>query len=192
MIGNDIVDLKLATKQSNWKRDRFLDKVFTKDEQEFILKSKTPFKMVWMLWAMKESAYKMYVQQTSMRFLNPKKMQCKLTSETEGVVEVNENEYITKSQINNNFIYTIASLKTDKKILSTTFELTNNSYSIQHKESYKKLIEMVSKKRKLPVKDIHIKKNKVGVPKLFLNSKELKTSFSISHHGHYGAYAILN
>ncbi len=192
MIGNDIVDLKLAAKQSNWKRDRFLDKVFTKGEQELIFNAKTPFKMVWMLWSMKESAYKMYVQQISKRFFNPKILHCKLISETEGIVEVNENEYITKSQINNDFIYTIASLKNDKKIWSTIFELTNNSYSIQHKESYKKLIEMVSKKRKLPVKGIHIKKNKVGVPKLFLNSKELKTSFSISHHGHYGAYAILN
>ncbi len=192
MIGNDIVDLKLAVVQSNWKRNRFLDKVFTKDEQEFILKSKTPFKMVWRLWTMKESAYKMYVQQISKRFFNPKILHCKLISETKGIVAMNGERYETNSEVNNDFIYTIASLKNDKKTLSTTFELTNDSHSIQHKESYEKLIEMVSKKRKLPVKDIHIKKNKVGVPKLFLNSKELKTSFSISHHGHYGACVILN
>jgi phosphopantetheinyl transferase (holo-ACP synthase) len=192
MIGNDIVDLKLASKQSNWKCSRFLDKVFTKDEQEFILKSKTPFKMVWRLWSMKESAYKMYVQQSSKRFFNPKKMRCKLISETEGIVDVNENEYITKSQINNDFICTIASLKNDKKIWSTTFKLDDSSYPIQHKESHKKLIDAISKKQKLPSKYIHIKKNKVGVPKLFLNSKELPSSFSISHHGYYGAFAILN
>jgi len=191
MIGNDIVDLKLAAMQSNWKHNRFLDKVFTKDEQEFIFNSKTPFKMVWMLWSMKESAYKMYVQQTSKRFFNPKKLQCKLTSETEGTVEVNGKEYITKSQINNNFIYTIASSITDENILSTAFKLNNSSYSFQHEESHRKLIDVISKKQRLSSKDIHVKKNKVGVPKLFLNTKELPTSFSISHHGHYGAYAIL-
>ena len=34
MIGNDIVDLKQAAKDSNWQRPRFLDKVFTKHEQD--------------------------------------------------------------------------------------------------------------------------------------------------------------
>ncbi|MCF6348793.1 MAG: 4'-phosphopantetheinyl transferase superfamily protein [Flavobacteriaceae bacterium] len=192
MIGNDIVDLNLAAVQNNWERKGFLDKVFTKYEQDLIFSSKIPFTMVWILWSMKESAYKIHVQQTSKRFFNPKKLQCKLQSETEGVVEVNGEKYVTKSGINNSFIHTIASLKNNKKILSTTFELDDTSYITQHKESYKKLIGIVSKKWKLAVKDIHIKKNKVGVPKLFLNNKKLSTSFSISHHGHYGAYAILN
>ncbi len=192
MIGNDIVDLKLASIQNNWKRKGFLDKVFTKDEQGLIFSSEIPFKMVWLLWSMKESVYKIYVQQNSKRFFNPKKLQCKLTSEIEGIVEINGEKYTTKSQINNNFIYTITSLKNDKNILSTTFKLDDNSYATQHKESYKKLIEITSKKWKLPVKDILIKKNKIGVPKLFLNNKELKTSLSITHHGYYGAYAILN
>ncbi len=192
MIGNDIVDLNLAGIQSNWKRKGFLDKVFTKYEQELISSSEIPFTMVWILWSMKESAYKIYVQQTSKHFFNPKKLQCKLISETEGIVEVNRKEYITKSQINDDFIYTIACLKNGKNILSTVFKLDDTSYTTQHKESYKKLIGIVSKKWKLPVKDIHIKKNEMGVPKLFLNNKKLSTSFSISHHGYYGAYAILN
>ncbi len=192
MIGNDIVDLKLASIQSNWNRNRFLNKVFTKQEQELIKSSINPFKMVWLLWSMKESTYKVYVQQNLQQFFNPKKLQCKLISETEGTVKVNGKEYITKSEINNDFICTIASLKNDKNIVNTTFKLDDNSYATQHKESYKKLIDIASKKWKRPIKDFYIKKNKVGVPKLFLNSKELLTSFSISHHGHYGTYVILN
>jgi len=192
MIGNDIVDLKLASIQSNWRRKGFLDKVFTKDEQELVFGSKNPFKMVWLLWSMKESAYKIYVQQNLLHFFNPKKSQCKLTSETQGIVEVNGEEYSTKSQINDDFISTIASFKNNEEVLSTTFKLEDSLYSTQHKESYKKLIDAVSRKRNLLVEDIHIKKNKIGVPKLFLNTKELIISFSISHHGCYGAYVILN
>jgi len=192
MIGNDIVDLHLAAVQSNWNRNRFLDKVFTKEEQDLIFSSKTPFKMVWLLWSMKESVYKVHVQQTSKRFFNPKKLQCKLTSETEGLIEINGNRFMTKSQVNTNFIHTVAGLKNNKKMLSTTFKLNGSSYPIQHKESYKKLIDKISKKWKLPSYDIHIKKNKAGIPKLYLNSKELKIPFSISHHGYYGAYAVLN
>ncbi len=190
MIGNDIVDLNLAAVQHNWKRNRFLNKVFTEYEQELIFSSKIPFKMVWLLWSMKESAYKIYVRQNQNRFFNPKKLACKLTSQMEGEVEINSEVYITKSEINRDFIYTIASLKNDKNILSTAFKLDDTSYTTQHKVSSKKLRDAISKKWKLSVKDIHIKKNGVGVPKLFLNTKELSSSFSISHHGHYGAYAI--
>ena len=43
MIGNDIVDLQLAKKQSNWQRKGFLDKQFTVSEQEEIARSKNPF-----------------------------------------------------------------------------------------------------------------------------------------------------
>jgi len=192
MIGNDIVDLNLASIQSNWRRKGFLDKVFSEYEKEIIFRSRNSFKMIWNLWSMKESAYKVYVQQNLQRFFNPKKLQCKLTSEFEGIVEVSNEEYETKSQISNDFIYTIASLKNDKKILSTTFKLDDNSYITQHNESYKKLIGIVSEKWKLPVKDIYKKKNKMGVPKLFLNNKELLISFSLTHHGSYGAYSIVS
>ena len=37
MIGNDIVDLKLAKNQSNWQRKGFLEKQFTEEEQKTIL-----------------------------------------------------------------------------------------------------------------------------------------------------------
>ena len=66
MIGNDIVDLKLASIQSNWQRKGFLNKVFTKKEQTLILNASNSFEMVWLLWSIKESAYKVYIQQLSL------------------------------------------------------------------------------------------------------------------------------
>ena len=39
MIGNDIVDLALAKKESNWKRKGYLDKIFTVSEQLLLQKS---------------------------------------------------------------------------------------------------------------------------------------------------------
>mgnify|MGYP003583470498 CR=1 FL=1 len=44
MIGNDIVDLVLAKKESNWKRNRFLDKIFTIKEQVLIVDAENPEK----------------------------------------------------------------------------------------------------------------------------------------------------
>ena len=80
MIGNDLVDLKLANIQSNWQRKGFLDKLFTPKEQVYILNADNPFETVWLLWSMKESAYKLYLQQGATRFFNPLKVNCEIFS----------------------------------------------------------------------------------------------------------------
>ena len=43
MIGNDIVDIAEAKKDSNWQRSRFLDKLFTSKEQQLVHQSKNSF-----------------------------------------------------------------------------------------------------------------------------------------------------
>ena len=52
MIGNDIIDLKLAAIQSNWQRKGFLNKIFTEEEQRVILNSDNAFQLVWYLFAL--------------------------------------------------------------------------------------------------------------------------------------------
>ena len=110
MIGNDLVDLKVASVESNWKRPRFLDKVFTIEEQQLIMNSKNQHQTVWLLWSMKEAAYKINVQQFGKRFYNPKKLVCHLSSSTIGYVTIENRTYYTRSAISKNYIYTVASL----------------------------------------------------------------------------------
>ena len=43
MIGNDIVDITEAKQKSNWQRPRFLDKLFTVQEQQLIQNAHDPF-----------------------------------------------------------------------------------------------------------------------------------------------------
>lgn len=103
MIGNDIVDLAKAKKESHWQRKGFLDKLFTIEEQQLILTSQNPEQMVWNLWSRKEAAYKIYNRQTGERFFNPKRFVC----EADEVV-FEANHYYTQTQITSDFIYTIA------------------------------------------------------------------------------------
>jgi phosphopantetheinyl transferase (holo-ACP synthase) len=53
VIGNDIVDLALARKESNWKRPGYLNKIFTTKEQLLISSAENPNTMVWNLWSRK-------------------------------------------------------------------------------------------------------------------------------------------
>jgi phosphopantetheinyl transferase (holo-ACP synthase) len=118
MIGNDIVDLAKAKRESNWQRKGFLDKLFTVKEQKLILTSENSELMVWTLWSKKEAAYKIYNRQTGERFFNPKGFVCEDDTVVFGI-----NHFYTKTQITTDFIYTIAVTSTDR------FE------AIQHLES---------------------------------------------------------
>ena len=101
MIGNDIIDLNLAERDSNWKRKGFMDKIFTKNEQYFILNAENSRTMVWNLWSRKEAAYKIYNRQTGIRGYFPLELAClDLENTTEvifGKVEIKGFLYFTKT-----------------------------------------------------------------------------------------------
>ncbi|CAN1518817.1 4'-phosphopantetheinyl transferase domain containing protein [Flavobacteriaceae bacterium] len=116
MIGNDIVDLALALKESNWKRKGYLDKIFTENEQLLIIKSDNPENMVWNLWSRKEAAYKIFNRNTGIRIYNPIQFECFETDKSIGKVMCNGVLYYTQTEINLDYIHTVSLLN------STDFE----------------------------------------------------------------------
>jgi phosphopantetheinyl transferase (holo-ACP synthase) len=108
MIGNDIVDLDLARKASNWKRKGFLDKIFSLQEQQLILSDSNPELMVWNLWSRKEAAYKIYNRETGIKGYFPERLQCHYKDEIYGSVSVDGFLFYTQTQITNNYVYSIA------------------------------------------------------------------------------------
>ena len=108
MIGNDVVDLALARKESNWKRPGFLEKIFTAEEQLLISNAEHPEIMVWNLWSRKEAAYKIYNRETGIRAYIPTQLQCVYENKNYGSVYCNGNIYYTKTEISNDKIRTVA------------------------------------------------------------------------------------
>jgi|TARA_B110000977_G_scaffold182934_1_gene245061 phosphopantetheinyl transferase (holo-ACP synthase) len=190
MIGNDVVDLKVAALESNWMRLGFLDKVFSEEEQEVILNSENKSQMVWLFWSMKEAAYKIYMQQFGVRIFNPKKMRCERHTENKGLVHFNGYKYATKSEITNDFINTWAYLETSVNALIHCFKITDSSYINQSLAAKQKLLKSFSEIKKVSETDLEIKSSKNSIPRLFYKGYEQRDSFSIAHHGFYVACAI--
>src|SRR5690606_15937853 len=190
MIGNDVIDLTIASIESNWNRPKFLDKVFTETEQQMISVSENKQQTVWLLWSMKEASYKIHVQQFGKRFFNPQKISCNLISENKGSVSIDGKEYMTQSIITKKFINTIATTPLTEEILTDNFKIEDSSYKFQSYITKEKLLNAYSKLKKVSRNHLEIRKSENGIPKLFYNNVELNDSFSISHHGFYGAYAI--
>ena len=114
MIGNDLVDLQQALRDSNWMRRGFLSKLFSKLEQLYIMLASEPFEMVWLLWSMKEAAYKIYNRDSGLREYAPARLNCKLISISPtaylGQVRINGCTYHTKGQIfTGNYVHSVAS-----------------------------------------------------------------------------------
>jgi phosphopantetheinyl transferase (holo-ACP synthase) len=159
MIGNDIVDLVLAQKESNWKRKGFLDKIFTSNEQLLILNAENPTIMVWNLWSRKEAAYKIYNRQTQIRGYFPLQLECfdlEITDEIIlGKVEIKNLVYFTKTVITNQFINTIA---------------------VENSQDFDEITTLENRK--------NIQKNN-GIPSYFENENSTQRPTSISHHGRF-------
>ena len=159
MIGNDIVDLALAQKESNWKRKGFLNKIFTKNEQLLILNSENQEVMVWNLWSRKEAAYKIYYRQTQIRGYFPLQLECEnlkiIDGNTFGKVIIKETIYFTKTEITSQFIHTIAVTK---------------------QLDFKKIKTVENRK--------NIQKNN-GIPSYIEKNNLFTRPVSVSHHGRF-------
>ena len=187
MIGNDIVDLKQAAKDSNWQRPRFLDKVFTQKEQSIILSSQDKDQIVWILWSMKEAAYKAYVREFEDVFFNPKRIECQLGLNNEGVVGIDDKIYYLQTIITSDYVHSTASSIKGEQLQIHLFKL----FDINQSEAVKTLlINQIFSKKERDLNSIKIKKTVLGVPNLFLNNEQVIEAMSISHHGEYGAFAI--
>ena len=192
MIGNDIVDLTFASIGHRWKEQRFMDKVFSVDEQNLIANADNQFQTIWLIWTMKESAYKIHVQQYSKHFFAPTKLTCQLLSKTEGSVEICNDIYHTSSNITKEYIYTIAYSKSSKNVTGGCFKIKDTSYTKQHSESYRSVLRTFSNLSNISIEALEIRKNKFGVPEIFWNHRKQLIPFSITHHGHYYGYAMLD
>jgi phosphopantetheinyl transferase (holo-ACP synthase) len=190
MIGNDIVDLKIAALESNWKRPRFLDKVFSKEEQALILDAKNQSQMVWRLWSMKEAAYKIYIQQGGKRIFNPEKLRCELLSHDTGLVDFNGNQYSIKSEMSDDHINTLAYSEKAKINLLHHFTIEKNTYETQSRKTKQQLLKSYAELKNVSLENLEIKKDQNNVPRLFYRGNQLNDSISIAHHGFYCAYAI--
>ena len=128
MIGNDVVDLELSRKESNWQRKGFLDKIFTENEQILIQNAENQEIAVWNLWSRKEAVYKIWNRETRTSKLNPIQFECLDLDLEIGKVIYNSIVYYTKTEISKDLIYTIAVSNLDN---FSNIETLDNSINIK-------------------------------------------------------------
>ncbi|TPV34856.1 4'-phosphopantetheinyl transferase superfamily protein [Paucihalobacter ruber] len=189
MIGNDIVCLSTANRSKHIGSKRFLDKIFTVEEQVMIVNSEDPNLIIWKLWAVKESAYKLFVQQGFQPEFAPKKIICKKANEH---FQVSMDNFKTSVDCiaNTKFVYAQTILE-KSKVISSCFELDSNIYYNQSQQVSLALKKNASLFFQIDVRLIQLNKAKNNIPKLSYKNTFLPVNVSLTHHGSFGAFAVV-
>ncbi len=198
MIGNDVVDLQVAQQESNWQRPGFMEKIFTEEEQRFVSEAPDRHVAVWLLWSMKESAYKIIARRDKKRFFAPKKFRASVTGSmtldsqyASGCVTFEGRTFFTKSTLTANYIHTIAqSDMRQQAFISNCIYVKENNYAIQHHTTQHRLFEKYAASVQVSVRGLEIQKDANKVPHLYCADKKQMVAVSTSHHGHYGGFVL--
>ncbi|WP_109300928.1 4'-phosphopantetheinyl transferase superfamily protein [Aquimarina sp. AU474] len=177
MIGNDIVDLRLARYESDWQRKGWLQKICTKAEQYHILNAENPELLVWEYWSRKEATYKAHQRRFPFKpKYNPVDYEC-----VKNRVNIEGFSYVTKTQCTQDWVYSIASIVPVKYT-----SLVLDDYELARKG----LVRFVSETFSVDPTQVSIFKDTYRIPHLIINSVIKDLNFSITNHGLFSAFII--
>lgn len=211
-IGSDIIALK-STDTTRTQNPRFYRQILTEAEQQLYRNSfsNLPFHyFVWLLWSIKESAYKCLKQQQYDLIFQPTKI---IVTELHPPV-INPNiDILFGKGIHNGeafegiiiyqsyTLYARSIIYGDELIHSivlphNSFEnvqwgierIANNNPEQQSIAVRALLLKYLQTEH--PSSDIIIKKHEVGFPMLYIDDKRLDARLSFSHHGEWVGYAL--
>lgn len=190
MVGNDVIDLQETRRSTNWERPRWLQKVFTPKEQVMISASNDPFTLVWKLWSIKESAYKVHLQAGGQPFLDPTKINCHLETSTDSTIKVGTLLLNATTTVTTSYIFSTAQLH-DAAIQTGIFLLEKRTPQQQSSGLQQRLLQAIATKKHLELSALRLQKTSTGVPQVYCNNQLLPIACSLTHHGSYGAYSML-
>jgi phosphopantetheinyl transferase (holo-ACP synthase) len=177
VLGNDLVDLKQAAKDSNWQRKGYLNKICTSHEQQFILEDDAAETMLWLIWTMKEASYKAVNRLTGLRSYSPRSYACSnliiRDNEATGLVSFESCTLSVKAELSIDKIHSSAVFGKDQLNLFKIYYLNNSpDYANDFQRSNP---------------DHMLSKNLAGLPLITHLPTSRTWEASVSHHGRYAA-----
>jgi len=177
MLGNDLVDLKQAARESNWQREGYLNKICTPAEQELILSADHPSTLLWLFWTMKEASYKVVNRLSGIRSYAPHSYVCSglIFEGHEATASVNFDSYhfFIKAVLTEEMIHSSAVLRKEQLQNMNIHYLSNSpAYMDDFNQNCREYL---------------LSKNLAGLPQITHRRTSKTREASVSHHGRYTA-----
>jgi len=185
VTGNDIVDLSIAKTPEGVRIYRFLQKIFSIEEQELINSGRVG---IWTIWAMKEAVYKAHHRRFNLpRSFDPTRIHVQFKGAFENTLLAQAKylgyDYWGKGQLTSEYVHFTATGLPQEQLYRGIY----NTPSIDIKAQLKLAI---CREMDLEMKELEIIKNNNLIPNLMYRNIPLRLPFSISHHGKFTAYSL--
>ena len=191
LLGNDLIDLKDPDAAGIMQNRRFLQRVYSAEELEFITQSANPFESAWLFWGAKESAFKA-LRRTRNIVFSPRNIN--LSFDLANVVIDNTSLRLYYSA-NSNYIHTCCYRLPCEPLLAVA-ELASiknpvaGTYSRESGLCRRFALEKVEKELGFTPEIRKVEESPRHPPRLFFQNRPLPHLLSLSHHGRYGALAF--
>lgn len=205
-VGNDIVDLREPANAGKSRDSRFLKKILTSVEIEFVQNAENPDKSLWSLWACKETAYKFKKKSCADAAFLPRLWKVILKNPesacSDGEVKITDAETVyIRLFSHSRYVHCVgADSPADLDRLVCKVE------ALPEKENEKRIDPSLFVRKclalsiadffRLNLSDIKINrvqdKSELQPPHVYIAGKKSDIDISISHDGHLVAYAFLS
>ena len=201
MIGNDIVDLADPQARGKNRDIRFIERVFTPDEQRRIQKSDEPDIVLWSLWAGKETGYKAISKTHPAVSSSPGQYEIQLFDSPlpeSGTVETPCGPVSVRFCITGEYIHCIGAT-TDKGLNSIVWDvqtMLRPEVSPKYQSDFVRNMarKKISRYLKEDLETIEIIRPKghrgLGPPVVYAGGKRTAIDISMSHDGRFAACAV--
>ena len=199
MIGHDIIDLNYKDRPSRWKEERYWKKVLVQEELDWVKSQENPFDSFLICWAIKEAAYKLVCKIHPQHRFIPKKFISKHLGYKKYYDSIHFSVFSPLGElgarVNSSAQFVQASVIPKQSgpnhINAYAFPLEETDYSSQSQQTQKEILAHFRRKTSFGKGNLEIRK-KNSLPALYLAGKEAPIDISISHHGHWGAFAYVD
>lgn len=201
-VGNDILDLNRHSARHRHTDERFIQKILHPKEIILLQQSSNPVYFLWMLWTLKEAAYKYCKQADNSFIFSPKKIYTEQTHTYEMFVLIEEGaESFTSKGFDGTIVLTVYTLSGPIK----TYSVFSNNYihtvAVKDEEDIcwgvKKITDTSNLSQSNEARDFVLKSFNNAKAELIFKEKipfikvgEKFYATSLSHDGNYVSFAV--
>jgi hypothetical protein len=206
-IGNDIVDLSTPENRGRARNRRFLERIFTPDEQDDIRQAAWPDAFLWALWAGKEAAYKALSKNDPAVPSIPKEYPVKYAPQEvdadggtgralwTGVADTPGGKIHLRTVLNSAYVHCLASTASfpeQEQVLSRVIDVGDEmdvSPCLR-----RAAVDHIAALLGIPSSHAEIQRSRspkgLGPPCVLVEGRLADVDISLSHDGRYGAFVI--
>jgi len=188
MIGNDVVDLGDPEAQPKALNPRFDTRVFTTGERSQIEQGSSEHEMRWILWACKESAYKLAKRDDHETIFSPVAFEVSIEGPASAFVLFGDKTICVRLSRFDDVVHAVAAQSRadlDRSVAEITPCRSDQSRVVRDLARRR-----IATLHAAPISAVEIKDGPSRIPEVRFNDGPSPHVLSLSHHGRYVAFAL--